>query len=99
MYGIAVDDFDGDGKKVILVGGNFYQSKPQVGIYDASYGTFLKGDGQGNFTSLPAQQSGINITGAIRDMTLLKVNKNKTVLVASNNEALMIIKQNQPVER
>ena len=63
MYGIAADDFDKDGNIDILMGGNFYESKPEVGIYDASYGILLKGDGKGNFTAVPAQQSGINIRG------------------------------------
>jgi hypothetical protein len=46
VYGIAVADFDHDGKQDILLGGNFYQSKPEAGIYDASYGLFLKGTGR-----------------------------------------------------
>ena len=41
------------------MGGNFYQSKPEVGIYDASYGVLLKGDGKGNFTAVNEKQSGI----------------------------------------
>ena len=52
MYGIAAEDFDKDGNIDILMGGNFYQSKPEVGIYDASYGILLKGDGKGNFTAV-----------------------------------------------
>jgi hypothetical protein len=87
MYGIAVDDFDGDGNKDILMGGNFYQSKPEVGIYDASYGTLLKGDGKGNFTAIPAQQSGINVRGAVRDINLITVNKKRVVMFALNNAA------------
>jgi hypothetical protein len=42
MYGIVVNDFDKDGNADIIMGGNFYESKPEVGIYDASYGIFLK---------------------------------------------------------
>jgi hypothetical protein len=63
MYGIAAEDFDKDGNIDILMGGNFYQSKPEAGIYDASYGILLKGNGKGNFTALPPQQSGISIKG------------------------------------
>src|SRR5664279_2805108 len=91
VYGISVKDYDGDGKADILLGGNLYQSKPEVGIYDASYGLLLKGDGKGAFTAVKAQQSGINIKGAVRDITELKAGKKKLVIVALNNEAVKII--------
>jgi len=91
MYGIAAEDFDKDGNIDILMGGNFYQSKPEVGIYDASYGTLLKGDGKGNFTALPVQQSGINIRGAVRDMAVIKSGKKKIVLIAKNNDSVQLI--------
>lgn len=91
MYGIAVEDFDGDGKMDILMGGNFYESKPEAGIYDASYGTLLKGDGKGNFTALTAQQSGINLKGAVRDIVTIKSGNKKLMVVAKNNARVDII--------
>src|SRR6266496_2251167 len=91
MYGIAAEDFDKDGNIDILMGGNFYQSKPEVGIYDASYGVLLKGDGKGNFTTLSPQQSGINIRGAVRDMAVIKSGRKKLVLIAKNNDNLHVI--------
>jgi enediyne biosynthesis protein E4 len=91
MYGIASDDFDKDGNIDILMGGNFYQSKPEVGIYDASYGTLLKGDGKGNFLAVAAQRSGINIRGAVRDIEEIKTGRKKIVIVALNNEAPKIL--------
>jgi len=90
MYGIAAEDFDKDGNIDILMGGNFYQSKPETGIYDASYGTLLKGDGKGNFTIVPSKQSGINIRGAVRDIVVIQIGKKKAILVAGNNEAIKI---------
>jgi hypothetical protein len=90
MYGIAADDFDKDGNIDILMGGNFYQSKPETGIYDASYGTLLKGDGKGNFTALATRQSGINTRGAVRDIAVIQMGKKKVVLVAGNNEGMKI---------
>ena len=95
MYGIAVKDFDGDGRMDILMGGNLYESKPEAGIYDASYGVLLKGDGQGNFTAEHAQQSGILIKGAVRDIIELKVGKKKIVVVAKNNDQINIFKTNE----
>ena len=90
MYGIAAEDFDRDGNMDILMGGNFYQSKPEAGIYDASYGILLKGDGKGNFTAMPAQQSGINISGAVRDIAIIQTGKKKLVLIAKNNDNIQI---------
>jgi hypothetical protein len=91
MYGIAVTDFDKDGKLDILMGGNFYQSKPEVGIYDASYGVFMKGDGKGNFKVERQDRSGIFSLGAVRDMKVLNVAKHKVVLIAKNNDKLQIV--------
>jgi len=91
MYGIAADDFDKDGNTDILMGGNFYESKPEVGIYDASYGTLLKGDGKGNFVAVRQNQSGFFSIGAVRDITVLKIQKKKIVLIAKNNDKIQIV--------
>jgi hypothetical protein len=91
MYAIAVDDFDKDGKADIVMGGNFYQSKPEVGIYDASYGVFLKGDGKGSFTAEKMNKSNFYCKGAVRDMKILKTSKYKAILIAKNNDKIQIV--------
>jgi hypothetical protein len=90
VYGIAVSDLDGDGKQDILLGGNFYESKPEVGTYDASYGLLLKGDGKGAFTPLPAATSGFFLRGAIRDLTILKKGQEQWIIAARNNGGITI---------
>jgi hypothetical protein len=92
VYGIAVGDMDGDGKQDLVMGGNFYESKPEVGIYDASYGVMLKGDGKGNFKVIKETESGLHIQGAVRDMMLIKTN-NKTLLLAAKNNAQAEVKE------
>lgn len=87
MYGIAAEDFDDDGNLDIILGGNFYDSKPEVGIYDGSYGCVLKGNGKGDFTAMAPQKTGILFKGAIRDFTLVKAKGTKILLVAYNNQA------------
>jgi len=87
VYGISVNDYDKDGKQDILLGGNFYQSKPEVGIYDASYGLLLKGDGKGNFAPVNEQQSGILVKGQVRNISEIKSGKKKLIVFAMNNEA------------
>ncbi|HWB27279.1 MAG TPA: VCBS repeat-containing protein, partial [Chitinophagaceae bacterium] len=91
MYGITVGDFDKDGKEDILMGGNFYESKPEVGIYDASYGVLLKGNGNGTFNTIPTQLSGIFISGAVRDICLVKGSKKSIAVIAKNNDHIQIV--------
>jgi hypothetical protein len=93
VYGISAGDYDGDGKMDLLVGGNFYESKPEVGIYDASYGLLLKGDGRGGWTPVPAARSGFFIKGAVRDIAPLKVGDRRSVVVAINNDSLRLFTQ------
>ncbi len=90
-FGISVEDFDGDGKNDILLGGNFYQCKPEVGINDASYGTLLKGDGKGNFGPVPMSQSNLCIRGAVRDIISIKNQEKKLVIIVKNNDRIQIL--------
>jgi hypothetical protein len=92
MFGISANDYDNDGNIDILMGGNFYQSKPEVGIYDASYGVFLKGNGKGGFKTIRQDTSGFFIKGAIRDLTLIATGKQKAVLVVKNNDEVQLLK-------
>jgi len=94
VYGISVEDYDGDGNKDILLGGNFYQSKPEIGIYDASYGLFLKGDSKGGFQSVKQSESGFFIKGPVRDIISIKREKKQLLVVARNNDAMGIFSIN-----
>ncbi|MDN3659472.1 hypothetical protein QWZ08_27750, partial [Ferruginibacter paludis] len=69
------------------LGGNFYQSKPEAGIYDASYGLLLKGDGKGNFKAVNESQSGIMVKGQVRNITNIKAGKRNLTIFSMNNEA------------
>ncbi|MDB5249821.1 MAG: hypothetical protein JWQ40_4215 [Segetibacter sp.] len=91
MFGIAIEDFDKDGNTDIMMGGNFYQSKPEAGIYDASYGVFLKGNGKGDFKAIRQDRSGFFSMGAVRDMTVLKTAKRNFVLIAKNDNKIQIV--------
>lgn len=84
VYAIASGDFDRDGDLDLLLGGNLYKVKPEVGRYDASYGTFLKNDGKGNF-SAAKQREGFFVNGEVRDIKVF----NDFIIVARNNDALV----------
>jgi hypothetical protein len=91
VYAIAVGDFNKDGKPDLLVGGNFYQAKPECGIYDASYGLLLTGDGAGHFEQVPIRKSNFYVKGAVREILPVRLARSSLVLVARNNDSLEVI--------
>lgn len=89
MSGILYRDYDGDGKKDILLTGNFYPFRVQEGRCDASFGSLLRGDGKGEFLPLDRSQTGLHVAGDVRDMLELK---GGIVIVAKNSGAVQVLK-------
>lgn len=86
---LCAEDLDGDGKRDIWLGGNFYALKPQVGHLSANHGVFLKGNGQGDFDFIPPRQIGIYIEGEVRDVQWIAGPNGKyTLLISRNNEEM-----------
>ncbi|MBS1603710.1 MAG: hypothetical protein JST42_13650, partial [Bacteroidetes bacterium] len=65
----------------------------ETGIYDASYGLFLKGDGKGGFTPLSPQQSGFFVQGAVRDIRTIVTKHQPIFIVATNNDSIHLFKE------
>jgi hypothetical protein len=95
VYGIQCDDVDDDGKKDLMLGGNFYAAKPEVGIYDASYGLVLKGDGNGNMKALSHQHSGILVRGEVRQIEKLKGRNQDRLIFFLNGSAPVIFEKSR----
>jgi len=95
VYAISVYDYDSDGVKDILLAGNLYDVKPEVGRYDASYGTFLKGKGQLNYKAIPAHITGFKVQGEARDMAIIESGGKKRLMIARNNDALQVFDLNE----
>jgi hypothetical protein len=89
MYAIEIFDFDSDGNPDILMGGNQYGVKPEIGRYDASYGVLLKGNGKKDFNAVSSGESGFLVQGEIRDMSRLKLKGKNAILVARNNASVV----------
>ena len=92
VYAAEAGDFNGDGNPDILLGGNLHNVKPEVGRYDASYGSFLSGDGKGGFNFIPAVVSGFHLQGEIRDIMQINVPTGKILVVAQSDGPLQVFK-------
>ncbi len=93
VYSILATDMNKDNLPDLFLGGNFYGLKPEVGRYDASYGTTFLGTTEHGFTYLPPASSGLFIKGEVRDIRQIKTKNGAAIIVARNNDALQIFKQ------
>ena len=90
--GAVLDDFDGDGKKDLLVAGNFFPWRTQLGRGDASLGMFLKGPGP-EFRAVDPAVSGCYIGGDVRGMVEVRGPGDAIwIIVAKNNDAVQVVK-------
>jgi hypothetical protein len=96
VFAAATGDFNGDGHIDIILGGNLYNTKPELGRYDASYGNFLAGDGTGNFSDVPKRLSGFYTDGEVRDIREVKTSCGTLLVVARSNASVQVIQANSP---
>lgn len=89
-------DYNEDGYKDLLLGGNLYDVKPSLGgRQDASYGLLLKGNGDGGFTAENIQASGFYVKGEIRSiLPLLTSQDDQSIVVVKNNQPLQVFERN-----
>ena len=65
-FGLVVGDFDGDGHEDVFLSQNFFATQPETPRYDAGLGLMLQGRGDGSFSSIPADVSGLRMLGEQR---------------------------------
>jgi enediyne biosynthesis protein E4 len=89
-YGIFTEDFDKNGTMDVMIAGNFFDAKPEMGRMDANYGLILRGDNKDNFVTIPFRQSGMKIWGQVRDIAKLKAGGKELYLIVQNNDNLLV---------
>ncbi len=87
-YDMEVTDFNSDGHADILLGGNLFDVKPEVGRYDAQYGLILLGDSKGGFTAFQSSASGLRLEGQLRAFEFVETPTGKMLLTARNNATI-----------
>ena len=70
-----------------MLGGNLYDVKPEIGIYDASYGLYLENLGNLKF-KYHKDGNGFFVKGEIRDILI----SDKKVFVSKNNDKMEVFK-------
>ncbi len=96
VFSIVADDLDGDGINDLLLFGNFYGLKPEIGRLDANIGLLLKGLSNGGFESIKSNRSGLYIEGAVRDAVLVDGSKHdKKLIIGRNNLSALSYELNQ----
>ena len=98
VYGMLAADFDRDGRLDLLLAGNFDGVKPEIGRMSASYGLFLRGDGNGGFTPVGAVESGFFVPGQARDVGRIRSRQGDLYIVTRNNDRPLIFRST-PVPR
>jgi hypothetical protein len=88
---IETGDFDADGHLDILLAGNFFDSLPEWGRFDANYGLMLQGLGKGKFKVVLSKDSGFTTRGQVRKMAAVKsVGKSIKWVLAKNNDPAQV---------
>ncbi len=86
IYGILVQDFNGDGNLDAVLAGNFFGSRVKYGRYDANKGLLLLGNGKGEFEPVTTNKSGLDIDGEVRDIVAVKLADGKQLVVFARND-------------
>ncbi|MBU3028205.1 VCBS repeat-containing protein [Zobellia galactanivorans] len=84
IHDIAVDDFDNDGFKDLLIVGNSTEISTQLGRMDASHGIILRNNGKGDFEWSDGQD--FNIEGSARSIAKIRINNHPVYIVGINND-------------
>jgi len=89
----VAEDFDGDGRVDLLLGGNFHGVPPLLGRYDASRGVLLRGLGGGRFEAVSGERSGLDVAGQVRKLATLRgADGARLIAVARNGDKLQLLR-------
>jgi hypothetical protein len=88
IRGMISHDVDSDGNLDLIVAGNLYDVEPNTPRADAGNGLWLRGDGQGHFTPVPARESGFLAPRNVSGLALVKTSAGPVVLVANTRDSV-----------
>ena len=90
---ILVTNNDNNNKKDLILLGNLYASEVETPRNDAGYGLYLTNNGNFEFKAVAPSKSGLYVRGDVRGASFIGLGdgKKKGLLIARNNETLMLL--------
>ena len=89
VFGMYVDDVNEDDNLDLLLVGNFYATNVLMGRYDAGKGLLLRGDGQGHFSSVSLDKTGLFADRDAKALAVVATGPHeKVALVSNTNDTL-----------
>jgi enediyne biosynthesis protein E4 len=88
VYAIESIDLNNDKREEIVIAGNLFAVKPEIGRYDALHGLVLTFNGK--FESVSPTISGIDIKGEVRHLHKLKTAKGDKLVFVRNNDSVKL---------
>ncbi|MGC4035268.1 MAG: VCBS repeat-containing protein [Chitinophagaceae bacterium] len=92
LFSFYTNDFNHDGRKDILSGGNFYGVIPYEGRYDALSLVAGFGDGKGSFATQSSEEDELLFPGEVRDIQPIRIQDRNCLIIARNNEKLAVLR-------
>ncbi|MGB3079365.1 MAG: VCBS repeat-containing protein, partial [Saprospiraceae bacterium] len=86
VFDMVAEDFNQDGKKDILMAGNFMYSETETGEMDAGNGTLLLQNPDGSFSYVPNIEHGFWAQSEVRELKMLTRADGKREVVTVNNK-------------
>ena len=93
VNGMVATDLNNNGIQDIIIAGNFYPLRVQQGPLDAGMGLVLKGNGKGMFKPALYAETGLNITGDVRNILGVKSVKGLLIVAVKNNGSVQVLKK------
>ena len=98
-FGVALDDFNGDGYSDAYIVQNLYSPRREIGHMDGGMSVLLLGQEDGQLVASPAVESGLIVPGDAKSLVTPDVNRDgwPDVVVGMNDAPVMAF-ENQKVE-
>jgi len=91
VMAMLAGDFDEDGRRELLLVGNFYGTTPAISRFDASIGVHLSWQPEG-VEVIPPARSGFVVPGESRKINVISTNNGRLILVGRNNDHIRIFR-------